>query len=222
MSFNISRRYLIKAIKTGKSAEDMQTEIGCAKSTIYNNLRKHGLQLPSRDLEPGEPFGNLTVLRKLGTNGKETFYECECVCGTIKSFRRCNLVGGYSNSCGCTRHRSGADHHSFTGFGEISGKHWSNVLAHAKRKGHTVSITIEEAWELFLEQGRRCNLSGLPIQFDGRKRTTASLDRIDSELGYVPGNVQWVHKDINRMKNHFDQEYFVNICRRITRYQRSA
>ena len=45
--------------------------------------------------------------------------------------------------------------------------------------------------------------------------TTASLDRIDSSKGYVIGNVQWVHKDINIMKNKFDNQYFIDMCKKI-------
>jgi hypothetical protein len=45
--------------------------------------------------------------------------------------------------------------------------------------------------------------------------TTASLDRIDSSKGYVIDNVQWLHRDINMMKQRFSQEYFINICKHI-------
>jgi len=44
---------------------------------------------------------------------------------------------------------------------------------------------------------------------------TASLDRIDSSKGYVKGNLQWVHKDINMMKNHYNQKYFIEICKKV-------
>lgn len=50
------------------------------------------------------------------------------------------------------------------------------------------------------------------------KQQTASLDRIDSSKGYVLGNIQWVHKDINKMKLDYDQDYFIDICRRIAEY----
>ena len=36
-----------------------------------------------------------------------------------------------------------------------------------------------------------------------------SLDRIDSSKGYEENNVQWVHKDINLMKNKYDNKYFI-------------
>jgi hypothetical protein len=38
------------------------------------------------------------------------------------------------------------------------------------------------------------------------------LDRIDSNLGYVVGNVQWVLKEINIMKHTMSHDYFINLC----------
>lgn len=71
-------------------------------------------------------------------------------------------------------------------------------------------------WKLFLKQNGKCALSGLGISFGGligekRSSTTASLDRINSTKGYIKGNVQWVHKHINKMKWDFDQNYFLSL-----------
>lgn len=51
---------------------------------------------------------------------------------------------------------------------------------------------------------------GYPEKWD--TTGTASLDRIDSSKGYIKGNIQWVHKDINKMKNNYNQAYFINLC----------
>ena len=45
------------------------------------------------------------------------------------------------------------------------------------------------------------------------KECIGSLDRIDSLKGYAIDNVQWVHKDINKMKNIHSQPAFINICK---------
>ena len=58
-------------------------------------------------------------------------------------------------------------------------------------------------------------MSGLPIRLPKAWRDrshTASLDRIDSSLGYTIGNVQWVHKHVNVMKNIYPQNMFLFIC----------
>ena len=49
------------------------------------------------------------------------------------------------------------------------------------------------------------------------KSWNASLDRIDSSKGYIEGNVQWVHQNINMMKNKFDNQYFIEMCKLITK-----
>lgn len=74
---------------------------------------------------------------------------------------------------------------------------------------------------MFINQNKKCNLTGLPIDFtEIRKNSnidfelmTASLDRIDSNKSYEIGNIQWVHKDINRMKWAFPQDKFINLCK---------
>ena len=80
---------------------------------------------------------------------------------------------------------------------------------------------MEQAWELFEKQNRKCALSGLLLNFPKDRNThggTASLDRIDSNGNYTLDNVQWVHKDINRLKNSFDQDYFINLCKLVSNY----
>ena len=44
---------------------------------------------------------------------------------------------------------------------------------------------------------------------------TASLDRINSKKGYVEGNIQWVHKDINMMKHCLETSDFIKWCEKI-------
>ena len=60
-------------------------------------------------------------------------------------------------------------------------------------------------------------MSGVPIGFDD---ATASLDRIDSSRGYVPENVQWVHKVINRMKGTLSDDEFKSWCRTVAAQRR--
>lgn len=57
----------------------------------------------------------------------------------------------------------------------------------------------------------KCSLTGWDLNTDF-KRATASLDRIDSNLGYINGNVQWVHTMVNMCKNKYDQDRFIEMC----------
>jgi hypothetical protein len=44
---------------------------------------------------------------------------------------------------------------------------------------------------------------------------TASLDRIDNTKGYEEGNVWWVHKEANRLKNNYTLNDLLYWCRLI-------
>ena len=50
-------------------------------------------------------------------------------------------------------------------------------------------------------------------------KRTASLDRIDSEKGYVAGNVHWVHKTVNKMKMEFSVDDFVSVCKEVAEHK---
>jgi peroxiredoxin family protein len=41
---------------------------------------------------------------------------------------------------------------------------------------------------------------------------TASLDRKDSSKGYTKDNIQWIHKDLQKMKMDMPEDKFINWC----------
>jgi hypothetical protein len=66
--------------------------------------------------------------------------------------------------------------------------------------------------DLLINQNFKCALSGWDINAMNVNKNTASLDRIDSKLGYVKGNLQWVHKMVNMCKQQYTQEDFIKMC----------
>lgn len=92
-------------------------------------------------------------------------------------------------------------------------------------------MNTENLWNLLISQNHKCAISGLDIwlskgdnismQTDQRNLNydgwNASLDRVDSSKGYVEGNLQWVHRDINFMKNTHSQDYFIKLCKIIAK-----
>lgn len=108
---------------------------------------------------------------------------------------------------------------------DIHMNYWSSLKTGAKRRNLEFSISIEYGWRLFLNQNKKCAISDIDLIFrnnnSDKKSQTASLDRIDSSKGYVEGNVQWVHKKINTIKWDLDQKEFIELCYKITDFQRS-
>ena len=120
----------------------------------------------------------------------------------------------------------GKNHKQWTGYMEISGTYWCQIAGSAKDRNISMSITIEDIWNKFIEQNRKCALSGVELTFgDGvnkYKNTTASLDRIDSLKGYTLDNIQWVHKDINQMKWSFTLDIFYKMCEDVINFRNKA
>jgi hypothetical protein len=94
------------------------------------------------------------------------------------------------------------------------------IRARAELKGIEFALTIEFLERLYIHQDGRCAVSGLPITLHG-ERSNASLDRKDSDYGYVPGNVQWTDKTINLMKLDTDSEEFVELCEAVVSHNRT-
>lgn len=116
----------------------------------------------------------------------------------------------------------GKAHHTFTGYEEISGSYWRKAKDGAKTRGLPFRVSMEYAWKKFIRQKRKCALSGIKLKFNSRFGVwdgNASLDRIDSSKGYIEGNIQWVHRDINRMKTNLKQSDFIHHCKRVATHR---
>lgn len=112
---------------------------------------------------------------------------------------------------------------AWTGYGEISGLKWCGIKHCAKKRNIQFNITIEEAWNLFIKQNRKCALSGLDLFLPKTKKLkdkgNASLDRINSEKSYTKENCQWIDKRINKMKMSLNELEFINLCKMIADYK---
>jgi hypothetical protein len=160
----------------------------------------------------GEIFGKLKVIEFSKLDYKQqAWWICQCECGNKKSIRSWQLKSGDIKSCGCLYRKR---------YGDITGRHFSNIKAHARWKKMEFELNIKDMWNLFLKQQKKCKLSGVDIVFDVicEKNTTASLDRIDSSKGYVNGNVQWVHKDVNQMKSNRTESVFLDWIKKLYEY----
>lgn len=172
------------------------------------------------DLKPGQKFGKLEVVRLVdepASNGSRV-YECLCQCGRLKPIIASNLVKKVSptQSCGCGKRGPAWNR---KGCGLITGLFWASIVCGARERGHDLFITVEDAWEVFQQQGGVCIFTGLPLTFRGYNQhgeQTASLDRKDSTKPYTIDNIQWVHKVVNRMKNKLGDEEFIRWCNLIS------
>lgn len=76
-------------------------------------------------------------------------------------------------------------------------------------------VSFEFLADVLIEQDFKCNLTGWNIDAMDAQNNSASLDRIDSSKGYLPDNVQWVHKMVNMCKQQYSQEDFIDMCKAV-------
>jgi hypothetical protein len=170
-----------------------------------------------RDLK-NQKFNHWTVLYKNGKyKNKDILWLCRCDCGHKRLLRTFHLTKGYSKQCRkCADKSTGLKLRSHFDDSQINSQFWiRNVVYGAKKRGIKIKIKISDADRLFKKQKSKCALTGLPLKFPRFRKDnegTASLDRKDSSKPYEIGNIQWVHKDVNIMKNNYDENRFIEIC----------
>jgi hypothetical protein len=97
----------------------------------------------------------------------------------------------------------------------VPGRKFSAIKYNAARRGIPFDLTIEYLDELWLLQNGQCLYSGEDLDITSRNGATASLDRKNSNLGYVEGNVAWVHNDVNYLKHTLDEDRLFELIEKI-------
>jgi hypothetical protein len=176
----------------------------------------------------GEIFGNLKIISNipiLGKQGQKSF-RCECKCGVILLKRLHDLKAGRNKGCRkCTYNLPKVPRKS-TMFGKYLSKSVYNRLKiESIRRNIDFNLSVTYLENLLEKQNFKCALSGLDLIVlkelgtkESRQLHNISLDRIDSKQGYIEGNVQYVHKHINYMKWKLEQNYFIDLCKKITNH----
>lgn len=177
--------------------------------------------------EVGSTFGFWEVIENIPTkldNCSGFYILCKCICGVSKYVAITNLLRGESLGCTCRRQLRKENGKLV---GDISQTYFHAIKAGAINRNIEFNISKEYIWDVYLKQNKKCALSGVAITIAmvGKKNKeykslhTASLDRINSKLGYIEGNVQWVHKIINKMKMDIPNGDFIDFCNKIIIHQ---
>jgi hypothetical protein len=149
----------------------------------------------------GQRFGRLVVLHRVPykTPGRAR-WAVLCDCGTQKAVNGKELRNGDTSSCGCLHREMVGD--QFRAHGEHgSAEFWAfhnarsrcanpNTAQYADYGGRGIRFRFDSLEQFILEVGRR-------------PTPEHSLDRIDVDGDYAPGNVRWATRKVqNRNKRN--------------------
>jgi hypothetical protein len=63
-----------------------------------------------------------------------------------------------------------------------------------------------------------CVYTGFKMELQPNTLLSVSVERVDSNVGYIPENTVLCCNVVNRMKSDLDAEIFFDICRSVTRW----
>ena len=158
-------------------------------------------------------YGKWLILNEKILIDGEAKVLCRCLeCNqTEKYVPAYQLVTGVSKRCSvCGYSLKEENNPAWKGYGKVPGEKLSKIANGAKLRNIKFNLTIEFISEIYDKQKGKCFYTGLPITF---KDKTASLERVDSKIGYEESNVVWVHKNVNIMKRDLTYDDFYNICK---------
>jgi len=164
----------------------------------------------SRTPLPDEYGDFVNLKHQIGNDGK-LYVEMECKnCCNKKISKKSTINGKWNIHCPVCKEETSPDGVCITLFKKIK--------LNALKRNINFLLTSKYLNNLYLTQNKKCALTGVDIFLTPKSIrinydiNTASLDRIDLSLGYVEGNVRWVHKIINQFISDFSDDEVFYLC----------
>jgi hypothetical protein len=139
----------------------------------------------------GQKYGRLSVIAYAGSLKKKARWECLCDCGSAYVAIGHDLRSGNTSSCGCIhREQLVARNRTHGRSGTTEYNIWAGMIDRCTRPAHKDfhryggrGITICDRW--------RNSFEAFFSDMGCRPSQKHSIDRMDNDGNYEPGNCQW-------------------------------
>lgn len=177
---------------------------------------------PKIKMQEGERFGSLVFTGKKQISGegrsRRWLGEFLCDCGNTSFIRIDCVKCGNNRSCGCKSPNRNYKQKRQT----LANDYPFYVLLtlfrkNSKKRNLSFDLTIEDLKSQYSRQNGKCFYTHKPLTLPENflrifDPTVASIDRIDSTIGYLPQNIQFTTKMINIMKQTLSHQEFIQLC----------
>lgn len=173
----------------------MKIAINCNPNTRNKQMTIKIKQKLHKNYTVGRTFGALTITKYLRMKKYRKLWECSCVCGGTTEMDSYALQYSVYPNCGCLtayRYPTHLDlrprmHRTRTY------RSWDNMIQRCKTHAGYEHVTVCDRWNTSFDNF---------LEDMGEVPTGMTIDRIDNDLPYEPGNCRWAsHKIQSSNKN---------------------
>ncbi len=209
--------YIKAKCKCGKTQSICLSDLKHKRTTGCRSCRAQDRKLP---IKIGDVYKHWVVIEGPVTNRRNcTQWRVQCnLCNTSTRWIQGNELVNPTKCFCCQKCASKKMIQKTTKkrgrVGNLTRTQYTRLQKSAKKRSIVFNTSIKYLWDLFILQDGRCSITGDNI----KTIKEASLDRIDSNLGYVEGNIQWTTKQANLSKHIMTMEEFVIFCQKVLNY----